>query len=90
MDYPPRKSPILTREARIRLRKQARTRLYAVLYGPCASGVPHNNIPWTDANRRGANLPSKAEFTVLTKESNFNPIQLSRVNARFAELGGTP
>lgn len=67
-------------------RKRARTKLYAMLYGPCASNVPHCNKPWLDANRRGVNPPTPAEFDTLVKAAKFNPLQLERVNTRFAVI----
>jgi len=69
-------------------RKAARTKLYAMLYGTCTKGVQHENKPWLDSNRRGANLPSKAEFTTLSKAATFSPRQFDRAKARFIELGG--
>jgi len=89
MDYPPRKTtPALARAARIKLRKSARTKLYAMLYGACAKGAMHSNMPWIDGTRLGSHLPEKAEYELLVKASAFNPVQLARVRARFAQLGG--
>ena len=71
-------------------RKHARTKLYAMLYGPCASNVPHENRPWLDSNRRGHSCPSKAEFEALAKAAQFNPKQAERAQHRYLEIGGAP
>jgi hypothetical protein len=81
-------APLRGKPPHIIARKKARTKLYAMLYGPCASGVPHENQPWHDKNRLGSNLPAKAEFDALSKAACFNPAQTARVNAHFVHLGG--
>ena len=89
MDYPQRKYFGPPGKApHIVARKAARTKLYAMLYGACAKGVLHNNMPWIDGLRLGAHLPEKAEYERLSKAAGFNPVQLARVKARFAQLGG--
>ena len=91
MDYPQRKYEGPPGKApHIVARKAARTKLYAMLYGACAQGSPHSNMPWIDSLRHGAHLPEKAEYEMLSKAACFSPAQLARVQARFAQLGGKP
>lgn len=80
----PRKS----RPPAIQARRDARTQLYAMLYGPCTAGASQCNTPWADPSRGKPTKPDFGVFESLCADAQFKPEQLARVKARFAAMEG--